>query len=132
MDERRRKLIAMPDHDYRIYIDEKFDRLKKQVVDSGEKCEVRFSQITDQVRAGRVEQAIAMKNNTDISQAALDGINSMKLALSGTIITEAALKTGAEVVGKGVVKGSTLAKILVPLVTLGGIIWAIAHGKWPA
>lgn len=102
MDERRQKLRAMNEHQFREFVD-------------------------DQLRAGSVQFKAfqdALAENTALTQTVATSTKEIVEAFNTT-------KKGLHffaAVGRGT---SRLAKIMIPILTLIGIISALAHGHWP-
>jgi hypothetical protein len=102
MDDRRDKILAMTEPQWREFVDDQFRAGKQQF-------EVHQSMLAE---------------NTALTKTVAESTAEIVAAFKAT-------KTGVHffsVIGRGL---HQFAKWLVPIATLGGIIWALAHGQWP-
>lgn len=112
MEERRRKMLALPEQERWVAFLKELDFIERRI---GDKCEERISSVSGLI-----------SENTKISQAALDGIKALADALSITIAVEGTGKAA-------VINGSKISKLLLPIIAFCGAVWAlIMHGKWPS
>ena len=140
MHERRLELIGlgvqveMLDH-IEYVAEKKASEMGERV---GGKCKENFDSVLTEIRGMKSSQELSIKENTLISQAAVDGATANGLAikalaesLAGTITVESGVKKGAGIIGWLFNIMGKIGEKWVSILALIASAVAIFHGHWP-